>query len=154
MKSYLRNAVVEALAAGDDLAAGQLMDLVLDRQPSPEPAHIKLISGAQPLALPTSPPDGFKSQWDWAGIIEEQFVPTVETSFTTSELHSWITRNNLLSGEEQAQERATFKTPKWKSNVGNALGKMKDKRLIRNSGFGIKTYFVTPAPAELLSPAF
>lgn len=150
MKTYLRNAVVEALAAGDDQAAGQLMDLVLGRHSQTQEAELRVLPAEEPLAL--APASGIKTQWDWVDIIENRFLPTVDQSFTSSELYSWIARSGQLSGEEEAQARATFKRPKWKNAVGNSLGVLVHRKVIRNTGFNGKTYFVTPQPA-VLAPA-
>lgn len=142
-KTRIRNAVLDALSDGDDIAAHEILGLLISQ---PQQDHGTLV--AQQLALPGAKTivDGPARDYHyWMRFIREKFIPFMHRNgreqFTSYEVLTWLCNcGNLQLTAGDTQMLANGKEV-WRNQVYNALANLKQMGVLDAERFG-KSYTI------------
>lgn len=145
-KALLRNAILEAVTAEQDVAAMELMALLTGTTAAPKPAVA--------LALPASKEvtEGPAHDYHyWMRFIREQFIPFMSANgrlrFTSHELLTWIENCPALSLTSGDIDQFANGREVWRNGVSAALSSMKQQGLLKAPAFGKDYEIMRPALA-------
>lgn len=126
-KTRLRKAILEALNEADDLAAHEILGLIIG-----QPSKDSQPQVTRQLALPAGKiiVDGPAHDYHyWVRFIRENFIPFMQANgrsqFTSYELLSWLDNLGGLELTEGDTEQHSSGREVWRSQVCNALSTLK-----------------------------
>jgi hypothetical protein len=126
-KIRLRNAIVDALSDGDDLAAHEMLGFIVG-----QPHKEEKVATVRQLALPAGKVivDGPARDYHyWVRFVRENFIPFMQANgrsqFTSYELLSWLDNFGGLELTAGDTEQHSNGREVWRSQVCNALSTLK-----------------------------
>ncbi len=126
-KIRLRNAIVDALSEGDDLAAHEILGFIVC-----QPCKEEKVATVHQLALPAGRVivDGPARDYHyWVRFIRENFIPFMQangrTQFTSYELLNWLDNFGGLKLTAGDTQQHSSGREVWRSQVYSALSNLK-----------------------------